>query len=46
MQKQQKQGLNVVSKVQMSILKNSEKKKKKKKAALIVDMRLTNTINQ
>ena len=30
MQKQQKQGLNVVSKVQMSILKNSEKKKKKK----------------
>ena len=35
MQKQQKQGLNVVSKVQMSILKNSEKKKKK--AALIVD---------
>ena len=30
MQKQQKQGLNVVSKVQMSILKNSEKKKEKK----------------
>ena len=46
MQKQQKQGLNVVTKFQMSILNNSQKKKKKKKAALIVDMRLTNTINQ
>ena len=34
MQKQQKQGLNVVSKVQMSILKNSEKKKKKKKSSI------------
>ena len=44
MQKQQKQGLNVVSKVQMSILKNSEKKKKKK-AALIVDIGRNSFLN-
>ena len=43
MQKQQKQGLNVVSKVQMLILKNSEKKKKK--AALIVDIGRNSFLN-